>query len=364
MGYVTAGYPSRPHKRVEKQEKRIYYDRKRLRINEIDERRDLQLRDRQRGPASLQLLPADVLERIFVLAGRGNSMPVLNRYFQRCLRPTRYLMGRFLLENYTHDLNALLPRGSPALLVLLDATFCNGTLLQFLNENPQFLDHVHDVVVPADQADELSRERRVMLEQGRLDDITALNWQVEMHPESNKPLREFPAAFYQRPALFFENEISKRPVTYNQLFLRLQSTYAIQQPAWVCDLLIEWFFLENESFDINHLFHAVNLVLHLSVNDRPRFEDVSPLTKFITYMYLDVTDRLLQLLLCENLEDVGLICERKAKIVDKFIRKFYRGSVDLLSSDELWKTVHEVRDRRLVESISNYGGKPSFNIVK
>lgn len=364
MGYVTAGYPSRPHKRVKKQERRVYYDRKRLKVNEIDERRDLQLRDRLRGPASLQLLPTDVLERIFTLAGRENSMPVLNRFFQRCLRPTRYLVSRFILENYTQDLNSLLPCDSPVLLVLLDVTFRNGTLLQFLNENPQFLDCVHDAVVSPDQADELSRERRVLLEQGRLEDINALHWQTEMHPESNKPMREFPAAFYQRPALFFENEISKRPVTYNQLLLRLQSSYAIQQPAWVCDLLIEWFFLENENFDINHLFHAVNLVLHLSVNDRPRFEDVSPLTKLITYMYLDVTDHLLQLLLCENLEDVGLIRERKVKIVNKFIRKFYRGSTELLSTDELWMTVHEVKDRRLVESISDYGGKPSFNVVK
>lgn len=373
MGYVTSGYASRLHKRVRKQPKKLYFERKlgkkegsgrSGRSGIIQEEAPIRVVKPQLG---LQNLPQDVLERIFVFAGLNNGMPLLNHFFYRCLRPTRFLVGRYLMENLTRDLNELVRvkhPTCPAVLALSDAVFQNSMFLRFLNENHEFLDNVHDVIIPFEVCDRITRERRELYEDGQLGDMGVIELPVERDPLSDKPVQDFPPIFYAHPALFFQNDISVRPVIYNQLILRLHATYSIQQTSWVCDLLMQWFFLENDQFDINHLFWAVNLVLHLSVHKNAHLEDIVPLAKLIHFLYLDAPARIPRLLLCEQVEDSEQIRRRKLKIIDKFIRKFYRNSLELLSQDYLWTAIHESKDHQLAETIRLHGGKPSFNIIK
>ncbi|SCU95383.1 LANO_0E10198g1_1 [Lachancea nothofagi CBS 11611] len=371
MGYVTSGYATRPNKRAKKVLRKVYYERvnKAVKVSRTalerhpgrNEERHMKLVD----------LPQDVLERIFVFSGRNNALPILNRRFHRCLKPTRFLINCFLRSNYISDVNGAihdLP-DSPcsSWIVLAESVFRNRTFLQYLEANPSILDSV-DEVTNVESLAQAQQQRLEEFSQGQLQDPRTPLTPFDLDPQTGKPLRDYPPAIYDWPAIFFRNDITVVPPVYNELLLCLHSFYAVQHPSLVAESAMQWFFKQNEErvphLDINHLFYAVNFILHISVQEMRSFTDPHPLIQFVTHIYVTITPWLSRLLLCEKLEAADLISARKAKIVKKFIRKFYRDCPETLSHDDLWLLLNKVKDRRLLETVTEYGGKPSFNVVK
>ncbi|SCU88287.1 LAFA_0E11782g1_1 [Lachancea sp. 'fantastica'] len=370
MGYVKSGYASRPNKRAKKVTEKLYYEHiAKLRNRETKSNRNRQGSERSR--LRLQDLSRDVLERIFVFSGRNSPLPLLNWHFFKCLKPSQYLIEQYLRVNFVFDVNAALkPSMSSSYRpwwVLADCALEVPLILRFLNASPSFLDFIDEIAVLED----VEATQQLRFEQ--FNDKTLPNLETplntpELNPTTEKSLRDFPATVYKWPALFFQNDIFTKPVVYNQLLLRLHSEYAIQSPSLTAESVMQWFFIDTASvtlqLDINCLFFALNLITHLSVQNKRSFEDVHPLIHFIDFLYISVTPRLLPLLLCEKLQDQHLISARKAKIVGKFIRKFYSHDLSLLCEDDLWIKLNEVKDHTLVERVSGFGGKPGFNVVK
>ncbi|CCD26145.2 uncharacterized protein NDAI_0G03680 [Naumovozyma dairenensis CBS 421] len=54
---------------------------------------------------TLQDLPVHIIQKVFVLSGNGTAMPILNKTFYNCLRPTDALVNTFFWENFTYDLS-------------------------------------------------------------------------------------------------------------------------------------------------------------------------------------------------------------------------------------------------------------------
>ncbi|CEP61972.1 uncharacterized protein LALA0_S04e04830g [Lachancea lanzarotensis] len=370
MGYVKSGYATRPNKRAKKVREKVYYEHIGKRRN-TGTTADRKKQGPKRSPLRLQDLSQDVLERIFVFSGRNSPLPLLNRHFSKCLKPSQYLIEQYLSVNFVFDVNAALKASSGSSYrpwwVLAECALDVPLILQFLNASPSFLDFIDEIAAVED----VGATQQLRFEQFQntlLQNLETPLKSLEVDPTTDKSLRDLPAAVYKYPALFFENDILTKPVLYNQLLLRLHSEYAIQNPSLTADSILQWFFIDSAGvtpqLDINHLFFALNLVTHLSVQNKRSFEDVNPLILFIDFLYISVTPRLLQLLLCEKLKDAHLISARKAKIVGKFIRKFYSNELGLLCEDDLWIKLNEIKDHALVEKVSGYGGKPSFNVVK
>ncbi|SCV03270.1 LAME_0H09076g1_1 [Lachancea meyersii CBS 8951] len=372
MGYVKSGYATRPNKRAKKVREKVYYEHIRKHRH-----KELKSAERQanalakKRPVRLQDLPQDVLERIFVFSGRNSPLPLLNRHFSQCLQPTPFLIEQYLRANFVSDANAALKTRLGDTYwpwyVLADCALENPMFLRYLNATPSFLNPV-DEIAPVEAEDQTQQLRLQQYNEGTLKELATPLLPLEFDPATNKPLRDFPASVYEWPAIFFDNDISAKPVVYNQLLLRLHFDYAIQHPSWVAESIMHWFFLDSHGaaprLDVNHLFFALNLIIHISVQGKRSFADSHPLAVFIDFLYVSVTPHLLQLLLCEKLDDAQLISARKAKMVSKFIRKFCSHDFGLLCEDELWVSLNAIKDHALVETITKYGGKPSFNVVK
>ncbi|SCU85146.1 LADA_0D05930g1_1 [Lachancea dasiensis] len=375
MGYVTSGYATRPHKRARKVVRKVYYEhgKSSVDVNNDNTRiagdgRPLRAKIRR---LQLEDLDQDVLERIFLFSGRNSALAMVNQRFYHLLRPTPYLIHSYLRQNYICDINAAImrecERSYQSRYVLAEAALDNSMFLQFLDENPHILDVV-DEVAPLEDPEQVQESRSQAFIDNTLQDLSSPCCEVEVHLVSGKPLKDFPASIYRRPAIFFHNDIESGPVIYNQLLLRLHAFYAIQHSSWATEMVMQWFFEESPDrfhpLNINHLFCAINLILHISVENNRGFMDVHPLVQLIDHMYISLTSHLSQLLLCERLEDPVLISDRKGKIIVKFINKFYRNNLRALSEDALWRTLHRTKNPKLLETITKLGGKPSFNIMK
>ncbi|SCV02714.1 LAMI_0H02256g1_1 [Lachancea mirantina] len=324
MGYVTPGYATRRRKR-QKTALKVYYEN----VN-VSENLNAARGASRGAKLTLERLPVDILQHIFVLSGTNNAMPLVNKKFHAVLRANAYLARRYVLENYVWAVENQY--------VLATEAFDVPALMTFFVDNSEFLDLI--------------------------DGVKSVDAIITTKDNSTK-LLDFPNAFYRHPELLFYNDITGKRVVYSQLLLKLNAFFEIEHPSSLCETVVHWFFWKNdlENYNINHMFYAVKLVLHLSRLRNSTLDDVGPLTEFIINMYMDVTPRLLTLLLCEKLEDAHLISERKARIVDKFVRKFYRGDVSSLSHDSLWRTVSEIKDFELIEVMVRHGGAPSFDVV-
>lgn len=363
MGYVTSGYPSRPHKRLLPINQKVYYEN----LTPSDERDKIRLPRKKPRIAKKRLtlnsLPQDIIQKIFIYSGKNNSLPFLNRFFYVSLRPNGILIEGYIWENYISDLNELLPEND--FVPILDSNvFQNGILLKYLNENSSVLDSVFNVV-KQDSIKALQRERLVLYEDGNLSDIRGSHILVNHDLDSDKPLQDFPHAFYNCPILFFHNDIREKPPVYNQFLLKLHSYFTVKQASWLCEMIVEWFFWKNDGeFGINHLFYALNLVLHLSDLSTHSFHNADVLISLIVNLYLEQPLNLQKLLLCEGFQDEKSILDRKARIIGKFIKKFYRDMRSVLSNDNLWMILHQIKEPSLAEVITHYGGAPSFRVLR
>lgn len=366
MGYVIAGYPTRRNKRQPVVEPKICYgsEQRSLQQAKTSVRQSKKRKVGLKRHLTIQDLPLEIIQKIFVYAGSHNSMPLLNRFFHLCLRPTSFLINSYIWENFLWDLNESLRNETRARVhVLTSDVFDNRLLIDYLNRNHRFLNVVSNIV-NTESLPTLLQERQDKFYKDELDSINESHLKVARHEQLGKPINDFPSSFYNHPNIFFHNDISQHPPVYNQFLLKLHAHFSIKEPILLCDRIFNWFFWQSHSYNINHLFHAINLVLHISLLPNSRLDNVDPLNHLLKNLYLEVSPDISNLLLLDGDEDDAQLNERKARIVEKFIRKFYKDSQNCLSQDDLWQILSQTGERALMELVMRHGGRPGFSVVR
>ncbi|AET38253.1 uncharacterized protein Ecym_2532 [Eremothecium cymbalariae DBVPG len=345
MGYVVAGYATRRLRHYD--DTVVYYPPfKRVCVG-----RSMRFED----------LPRELIQQIFVISG-NRSLAVCSRFLYECLRPRASLIGSFLKANYMHDVNKEVPKTATTMatrIKLLDTdVFNTKVFLGFLNSHHNFLDGLGGLM-QISAIYETQRARRVEFEQGG--DVFLGVPKPVVNEETGKPALDFPQPFYTHPYIYFCNNIEAKPPIYNQFLLKIHKYFAITQPEYLTDRILHWFFYESQdNYNVNHLLHAINLALHLSSLSVPKFTRMDPMLTLVNHLFVENIPGITKLLLATN----ETLVSRKYRIVEKFIRKFYKGHEELLSDDTLWQLLNNTKDAELMKLVVSHGGKPRFNMIR
>lgn len=319
-------------------------------------------------PATITDLPSELIQRIFVFSG-NYELYVVSKFFYMNLKPTSFLLHHYMLENFYHDLNENFSMADPdkdgedvpCFHGLNGQIFDIPVFRSFLNENPHLLQDIGHIG-HHDELEQVTKERQEMYAQGNLKGTSLM----ERHKEVQK--QDYPAAFYADVELFFQNDIQLEKPIYNQFILELFAHYEIKQPYYLMENMIHWFFhVNNGEYNINHLFHAVILVTHISTVPSSSLESNGPLIELMNELYLASAGQKLNiLLLMSDHSDEEAINNRRIRIISKFISKFYKDQdarTKLLSQDILWNTLRNLKNESLMKLIMEYGGQPSFSVI-
>ncbi|AMD22568.1 HHL202Cp [Eremothecium sinecaudum] len=338
MGYVVPGYATRRLK---------YYDHTVVYYPPFK---------RVCLPRSLKFddLPPDIIELVFVYSG-NKQLPTCNKLLYRVLKPQRHLVELFFRVNFVVDANALIPTAANTrrVPILLVEVFDRLLFIEHLNDKPSLLDEI--VLIEA-----YCEVKRIQEAREKGETSSTASVEVERDEETGRPVRDFPQAFYVHKHIYFWNQVDRQPPVYNQMLLKLNGHFVIRQVAYLVEQVIRWFFRENnENYDVYHLFHALSLILHLSVLHDLQLDKVEPLVVLIDHLFFESISNLTTLLIATE----ETLLSRKYRIVEKFVHKFYCGKNDLLSDDYLWLKLREANDNNLTKIILGQGGRPSFNAV-
>ncbi|CDO93804.1 unnamed protein product [Kluyveromyces dobzhanskii CBS 2104] len=367
MGFIAAGYRTQDFKTV-------YSDRenwvicRRAKIRRSPDSDAKNLRKRHKGAikaVTIEDLPSELIQRIFVFCG-NHELYEVSKFFYRCLKPTSFLLHRFILENFCQDLNLELARTDdtgtrlPVFYGLNGKVFENLTYVSFLNGNPRLVQDVGHIG-HCDELNTLQEERLALFNEGGLAAVAGRHKEL--------PKQDYPSIFYSEVEFFFQNDIQLQKPIYNQFILELSAHYEVKQPYYLMETLVHWFFHVNRGqYNVNHLFHALILITHISSSALSKsFDNNGPLIELINNLYLTPGGpELNALLLVDDYTDEEALHRRRIRVLNKFIKKFYKiegTRATLLSHDILWEALVNVKDKHVIKLIMDYGGQPSFNVI-
>lgn len=370
MGFIAAGYRTKDFRSVgSSNEEWVICRQPKVRRgsgrDEVRSGRHKRSKNRKRL-IGIEDLPSELIQRIFVLS-RNHQLCEVNKFFYACLRPTSFLLHRFIVENFYHDLNHEVGRNAPGdakrkeipvFNGLNGKVFENPVFVRFLKENHFLLRDVGHIT-HGEGLERLIKERETMFSNGDLINLS------ESHVAVTK--QDYPPIFYEQVDLFFENDIQLKKPIYNQFILQLSGHYEIKEPYYLIEMSLQWFFSSTHQYNVNHLFHALNLISHVSVLQSNDFDNVTPLIQFISGLYIEPKSNIYVLLLLDDYVDDGALSSRRLRVLAKFIKKFYKNveeRASILSQDALWHTLSEIKEKPVMKVIMDYGGQPSFNVVQ
>ncbi|QLL34782.1 hypothetical protein HG536_0H01570 [Torulaspora globosa] len=347
MGYALTGYPSRSDKRRRQSQYRFcaYEDDRRRPKGKARARRkgtveaNGRVAQMKTPPSSLQELPVEVLERIFVLSRDLTLMPALNSYFYHNLKPSSHLLRKFMWEIYSfdyYDYEASVLRGKLSNfneneVFLIDSIFDNRTFFEFYRDNYA----------------ELSKRVRGYIPRYCLEADFSMS-----HPDV--PGYDFPERFYTEfDHLFLHKEMMND----------LGNTFTFERVSEVIEGLLEWLFTEFPPYVKNYdqIHEAIVLVLDLGF---PDYVDApaGPLFALLHAVF-------------ENKDPQGLrafadrLCEEEVedsriKLLESFLTRWYAEgeSRDCLSDPMLWAELRRLSNMAVVEAIERCGGEPQYDI--
>lgn len=370
MGFIAAGYRTKDFQSVYSDRedwaicRRAKVRRSSNLLSRSSRRKKCKVQDK---PLTIRDLPSELIQKIFVFSG-NHELYEVNKFFYTCLKPTSFLLHRFILENFYHDLNRDLTSSKgnengpvPAFHGLNGKVFENSVYVSFLNDNPHLIQEIGHIG-HHEELTALQEERLALFQEG---DLTGLD---ARHKELQK--QDYPSIFYSEVEFFFQNDIQLKKPVYNQLILELSVHYEVKQPYFLIETLMHWFFHTNQGqYNINHLFHAIILVTHISsVLPSKSLDNNGPLIELINNLYLTPAGQQLhELLLVDDYTDEEAFSRRRIRVLNKFINKFYKLEETrplLLSQDVLWETLVDVKDKHVMKLIMEYGGQPSINVIQ
>lgn len=364
MGYALAGYPTKRHKRkkhVHHDEMVTYYDEKPLKITKIKRRKKQLPEMKVFKRFGLQDLPVEVLQEIFVYTEEPSSMFMLNKFFYKCLFPTRTLRLEVIWQKYgvPGDLmNRIfdmfkdkLPERVQGKSMIKESYFKHTDRIIFFLENIEHFNSRISYILPEtyEKAIEASEIENLVL-----NDESPVTVKYEIL------IRE------KIMPLLFKN---------NGLFL--ESAKLFDMSGTDLKIPIIWFFDQKE-FTISSLYSFLD-DLHSSIREPKKTFDSYLLVEIIELIFnSNIPIDRMEFLLEANAESLERI---KLDIIEGLMVRFWLpaqisnandqgndidGHSDndgVLSSPILWEALKVISSIELIDIVEKHGGKPHYHIM-
>lgn len=350
MGYATAGYPTRRHKR------RKYAHQHHLILEDIDDGapKDINGKNRKHKVTStnvvgkfgahpritsLQDLPVEIIQRIFVLSQNTQSMTVLNKLFYQYLKPSHSLVYELLWEKFTFE-----PVGKdapdsvcpPRKVMLIDSIFSNDMFYRFLaHYHSSILNYVFDFI-PYNLYEDYQVDHNVN---------EILRWLKK------DVSRDFPKVFYEKFDIFFSNE---------KFIIGISRYFTLLHPYTLLESLISWFFTKQTRFTISELFPATNLVLRIADIQTINIYSSTPITTLVETLFVNKETKELR----NILEDSDGTNWSRIDCIKHFLEEYYSGEVvkQYLSDPALWELLRNISNMQLIDMIVEHGGDAQYEV--
>lgn len=355
MGYIVTGYPSRHDKRkkhvlplhqytassinlqhhVNLLEASVLPKRSISQDSKLSRSQTKKLRHRQK--LTLQDLPIEVIQHIFILSKGEPSMFTLNRFFYSCLRPSFSLLSKIMWEKYLFDplkfgVNNIKANSGN---IVIPTLFEHDTFFQLL------LNHHH--ILLKEISHFLPSKYYQDMQNGEFDTSKELDL-CSMSME-NTEKEDFPKIFYKNTRIF---------LTHRECVKSIGNHFILKKPYDVISPFIEWFFqgIEKQGantsskFTVNFLFESIDLILCVSESVTKKLTSIEPLSTMIFLLYFTYVDVVKTL----NFERFFQNTSR-LQFIEKFILKYYYDPSlvenELLSDTNIWDLLRRVSDLKL-----------------
>ncbi|QLG71803.1 hypothetical protein HG535_0C01520 [Zygotorulaspora mrakii] len=350
MGYAIYGYPTRGSR---------YYNRRELLHGNYlisdenntgpdkkvkrQKKKDGSARGEVNRAKTIQDLPLEVIQRIFVLSLNMRSLPFVNKYLYYTLRPSPSLLHQLTWEKYSLDplpqciITNKIPDGQR---LLIDDIFLNETFLEFLARHYEgLLSKVYCFIPQA--------VHHKFLEERNSDII--IRWLGAEH------VMYYPGVFSQNMELFF---------TKKDFIFYLRRFFTLSDPYFTIKALIQWFLREQLEYNFEGFFSTVEFILDLQ--EQPSRELLSPIPLISLLECLhgpNNFDKLVSKLL-ESRNPLSKTFTR-VSCVKLFIEKFHSDvdSKKELSDPLVWKTLGAISDVQIIDLIIESGGNPQYDMI-
>ena len=368
MGFATIGYPTRHHKRrrlPDHDDRPIYYHnhKKRTVPKQNKERTPdylSQSNDINNGITSsvsqngirpknitLQDLPYEIIQRIFVLVKDTTCMPKLNKFFYTCLRPTEYLVRKAMIERYFFD-----PKRYGIERCLQDngylinpEIFSNKLFTQYLLRNLKSLPLPIDLFAPRSLIPYLHDDN---LPQDFVFDIGQLS----------KGEFDLPTYFYHN----FDCYCHKP-----SLLQTMCKYFTVSNIPLILENFLEWALTEGSHYGITNIIEVLEAIWVL-LSSRNIFVNTQHLMIITLHRLYDKTDdnsiRYWKDLFHDSEE---IIDDQKERFVEYIVRAFYRRNDDsgtkLLSGTDIWNILMGISNMKLIGIFTKYGVYPEMSMI-
>lgn len=368
MGYTVIGYPSRAHKRKKHvRQCHILPSDDQLARHTASPSVGVQEVERPtsplKRPRSLQDLPVEIIQRIFVLTQDANLMRSLNTYFNHNLQLTDSLLHE-MYKTYMYDpvADGFIPRSScPEYnsIILSTALFHNEAVMSYLERNNSLLCKVWTYL-----DEELIDHKYSRPE-------TKASIQRSLQLAKDGTLGDFPRSFYKKFG---------RYLTLQSLMHHLSHHYVLYEPFRFMEDFFRWVFTTFTSVvkDYGDILDVLNTVYEIGRRFIPEtYEGSSPLVTLIELLLesdrpLEVQTYADKLALNSKDSDSPFIEKSKLRgrvdsrvlIIEQVVQFYYTKEhiYPCLSDYDLWSTIRRINNMKLIEVIEKYGGQPQYSL--
>ncbi|CAI4058652.1 uncharacterized protein SKDI_04G4640 [Saccharomyces kudriavzevii IFO 1802] len=371
MGYIVTGYSSRHDKRkkhvlplhqyaassmnlqrhVDLFEAPVFYKRALSGGNKLAKIHAKKLRHHRK--LSLQDLPIEIIQHIFIFTKGEPSMVTLNWFFYSCLRPSFLLLSKIMWERYLFDpleFGVENIKANPGNIVI-PTLFEHKTFFKLL------LDHHHILLQSISHF--LPRKHYQDMQDGDFDASKELD--LCSMSTGNAEKEDFPMNFYYDMQIF---------LTHKECVKSVGNHFALKNPYNVISPFMEWFFQSVEirgagiasklTFDL--FLESIDLILYVSGSTTQKFTSIEPLSTLVFLLYFTY-DNVLQ---TPNFE-VFFQNRSRLRFMEEFIIKYYydpsSAESELLSDTTVWDLLRRVSDLRLIDLVVECGGRPQYGVM-
>ncbi|QLQ81899.1 hypothetical protein HG537_0G01530 [Torulaspora globosa] len=341
MGYALTGYPSRSDKRRRRIEHRFHaYDgdrRGRKGKERVQEKSSVE----ERRVVSLQDLPVEILERIYVFSQDLTLMRSLNKYFYHNLRPSTHLMAKFMWETYSLDLRELLADNKIYLgddkAILVDSMFDSKIFFDFFRNNYYELPKLF-YFIPGWCLNE---------------DGSLIHPDVAVKVIMGLKSHDFPGRFYTAFDNFF---------LHGGMMDDLGYSFYFERGSHLVEDLLQWVFTEFPPYVKN--YDQIEAAISVAYGLTSMSCDFSsgPLLVLLQVLFENKDPPRLQAFVDRLFEEETN--DSRIKLFDTFVMNYYSEEADPedLSDPMLWAELRRLSNMALIEIIERYGGVPQYDV--
>ncbi|CAB4255049.1 similar to Saccharomyces cerevisiae YDR249C Putative protein of unknown function [Maudiozyma barnettii] len=366
MGFATVGYPTRHHKRrrlPDHQDCPIYYHNhhknvrtKRTRkipneysLKNIDDTSTIpQIKRQSKKRITIQDLPCEIVQKIFILANDTTTMPQLSKFFYNCLRPTDYLIQKIFIERYffspkKYGIERCLQDDG----YLVNPEIFNNTLFA-----GYFLTHMSSLKVPID----LFAPRSLVpylhdenLPDDFIFDIGRLG----------KGEFDLPIYFYHNFDVYCNNP---------SILQTLSKYFTISNVPLILENFLDWSLSDGVHYNVSTIIEVLICIgsflnsRNISINS----QHLMVITLHRLYNY-DMSDPVHHWQKLFNSSDQEEINKYKQEFVHQIIQLFYgttnKNGTKLLSGNEIWQILVGLSNMKLIGVFTKYGVYPEISVI-